>query len=263
MSRRDAIATDLRSADPYVRARAVGEVGMLALGHPPILDAMLAMTGDRSPLPDDLQPPSDDPFAAFFGAEPKKRTFAEHASERIFGAGLPGHHVAVGALVSILCKSEDPAACATAGRLFCETRWEDPESAARDLIPHLHKRGVSLASVIAGADPVTLEILVASALDPYRSQAVNELMNAPDARQQTAAAIVQILPNLDDARLTEALAVLISWEACPVEELTKLEGQRPWVVRFTALVDPSAVDRAEAFSGPEPPSLVLRLDEVG
>jgi len=260
MSRRDDIAAALTSSDPLERAEALSEVGMLALGHGPVLKAIVAMTADARPLPDALQPPADDPFAAFFGAKPKKRTFGEHATERLFSAGLPGHPQAVATLKGIVLDTADPMACATVARLFAETRWEDPAAAARSLIPALHARDVSMVPVIAGADAITLEILITSAVSPYRSRAVNELMNDVAARSAIAAAIRGILQDLDDDRLAEALAVLVSWEAVPAGELASLEGTRPWVARFTALVDPSASDRAMSVEVPD--GVALRLREL-
>jgi len=262
MSRRDELVQALASPDLEVRASAIGEVGMLALGYPPILAAMVALSADTAPLPDSHQPPSDDPFADFFGAEPTKRTFGKHATERIFRAGLPGHHLVAAALGDILFEAEDPAEHATVARLFAETLWEDPAYAAEKLIPALHARDVSLATTIAAADPATRDILVRSALNPYRSRAVNELMNAPGTRPAMAVALRACLRTLDDVRLAEALAVLVSWKACAIGDLLPLEEARPWIARFTALLDPSAEARAAAVAEQGPSTLDLRVQEA-
>jgi len=263
MSRRDVLLAGLQSDDLLARAAAIDEIGMLSLGHPPILEAMVDLSADPTPLPASIQPPSDDPFASFFGSEPPKRTFGQHATERIFRAGLPGHHLTVEALHDLLVKRRDPAVCATLARLFSETRWEDPEHAAKRLIPALHARDVSLAPTIASADPTLLALLVESALSPYRSRAVNELMNAPAARSQMIQALRDALPELPEARLAEALAVLVSWRACEAVDLQPLESEHPWVARFTALLDPSAAARAAAIPPTlGPPDLDRRLDEA-
>jgi len=243
MSRRDALAKALSGADLDEKAAAIGEVGMLALGHKGVLMAMIRLSADPTPLPASHQPPSSDPFADFFGTEAAPRTFGQHATERIFAAGLPGHDPSATCLVQILETLDDPVACATVARLYSETRWEDPEATARALIPALHARDVSLAPTIAGADPTTLDLLVRSALTPYRSRAINELMNAPNAREKMVQALKEGLDRLTAERLAEALAVLISWGACTVQDLVELEETTPWVASFTALLDPAATSR--------------------
>jgi hypothetical protein len=259
MNRRDAIAKALSGSNLDEKATAIADVGMLALGHPEVLAAMIRLSADPTPLPAAHQPPSTDPFADFFGTEAAPRTFAQHATERIFQAGLPGHAPSAQALIQILETLDDPVACATVARLFSETRWEDPEDTARALIPALHKRDVSLASTLAGADPTTLDILITSALTPYRSRAVNELMNAPHAREKTVSAIKDQLDHLTPARLAEALAVLISWKACDVPDLVRLEERSPWVAAFTALLDATAARRIVEGG---PADLSKRLEEA-
>ena len=267
------VLDDLTSDDPKTRVLTVEQVKHTDLGDPAVLDAMLKLCRDATPLPDDMQPPvPDDPFADFFGqskAAPKKATIADKACERLVFTGVIGDAAAIEALAGALSAEDcgEPLVKAAA-KVLGQTQWEDRLAAAHALVPPLHRHQAALYEVVVrfGADEHA--VMIASALNPYNSRAVNELLNhqASKPAMEEALRDAVVAGGIREERdAADALTLLVAWDSEHLAEVAAaLESSFPWALLVLGLDDTAAAERLQAWleeGHPAPVGLVRKLQE--
>jgi hypothetical protein len=252
-------------------ARAEAVLALGGLDDPGALASLLAAARDLSVLPARFKPESQvDPFDAFFGgtAEVPEVTLSDLAIGRLGELAVPPS--AVDALVAAVSEGAPEALVAAVARLTGTIAWEDPPEALRRLVPALHAADAPLYELIVRQDEVGLAILIASALAPYRSRAVNELLNHGLAHHKMAAALCdavvsgRVVPNS-----TQAMAILgqlVAWNVPRAAEVAaSLEERFPWAVAYGAFDDVDARARLGAWiesGAPYPDIFPSRLGEA-
>jgi hypothetical protein len=270
---RDALCSTLRGDDADALADALQQLRLPDLAHVDVFTAALRAVLDDRPLPAaHVRKVEADPFAAFFGSEAAAavQTIGQLAADRLREVGWPGEPGIAEAAAAVLDEVGPSERLGTivADRLGA-TAWDDEAHALRTLVPRLHAWEVPLYPVIARLDDAGVGLLVASALRPYRSRAVNELLalgNGHDAMLDALQAAV--LDRTIDPGPLQAMAILaqlVAWEADRASTVAaSLEDRHPWAVAFAAFDDASARARFRAWlpTGTWPDALPERLDEA-
>ena len=238
----------LNSSSPRERALTIEQVGQVDLDDLEVLDALLKCCVDATPLPEDLQPPPvEDPFADFFG---KKKASAEPvpiaatACKRLVFTGVIGKPDTVQHLVRGLRQPQCGEALVKAVvKVLAETVWTDRLSAVKALVPELLARDASLYEVVVRFGQPEHQVMVKSALQPYCSRAVNELLNhqgsKPLMEEALGAGIVNQQLSLDEPSSADALTLLLSWDSSWAPRVAAvLQQSYPWALLVCAVYDP-------------------------
>jgi hypothetical protein len=265
----------LASDDVRVRTLALQTVRQVDLDDMRLLDRVLELCGDTTPLPDDLQPPTpEDPFAEFFGASgsgPAKTTVADKARERLVFTGVIGKAETVEHLAAALDRGPPTDALVQAVvKLLSETRWSDRLAAVKALVPRLHRADAAMYEVVAQMKETEHRVMVRSALSPYNSRAVNELLNHGPSKALMEDALVEAITgghmDVDERIAADALTLLVSWDSRHAGRVAVALADRfPWAVLVSGLNDPRHADALRSWldSGAGAPmGLVRKLDEV-
>lgn len=272
--RRDAILAGLTADDTRTRATTAATVTQVDLSDLEVLDALLAVARDDRPLPDDLQPPEpEDPFAEFFGQSKQRslKAVGEAACDRLVFTGVSGQPATVEHLAAALDADDVPEWLVKAVvKLLGETRWEDRLAAATALVPRLHAHDAPLYAVIVRFGEAEHRLMVASALTPYQSRAVNELLNhgasKPLMEQALGEGITEGNLTLDEPAAADALTLLVSWNSAwagPVAQA--LHVHYPWALLVLGMTDPTKGEALGTWLESEPAApvgLVRKLQEV-
>lgn len=268
----DSLTAALVAEDTEQRAEALSRLHRFDLADVATFTAVLRAIGDVRPLPARFAPKTvADPFAAFFGEGPAKPipTLGQFAADQMEAAGWPGERVIVDAVAAVLDEQPSELLGNVCVRQLGATTWDDEVYALANLVPRLHRLELPLYPVIARQGPEGVAILVASALHPYRSRAVNELLslgNAHDAMLDALCDAVvtrNVAPN--GLQAMAILAQLVAWagERAPAVAAS-LEDRFPWAVSFAAFDDPAAQGRMREWLKRKewPEALPERLDEA-
>ncbi|MCB9669293.1 MAG: hypothetical protein H6734_07470 [Alphaproteobacteria bacterium] len=272
---RDSLLTGLTADDPRTRAVTAGRVRQVDLDDLRVLEAMLDVAADTRPLPDDMQPAEpEDPFAAFFGASGSKKpskTVGEAACDRLVFTGVIGRPETVGCLAAALDREGCPEPLVRAVvKVLGETQWTDRVDAVRQLVPRLHGHDAALYAVIVRFGDTEHRLMVGSALSPYRSRAVNELLNhgasKPMMEEALGDGIVSGRLELDEVQAADALTLLVSWSSPWAGRVAAaLHDRFPWTLLVLGMADArsgAALDAWLASDPPAPLGLVRKLQEV-
>ncbi len=265
----------LASDDVRTRALAIQTVRQVDLDDMRLLDRVLALCRDTAPLPDDLQPPvPEDPFAEFFGASssgPKKTTVADKARERLVFTGVIGKQETIEHLAAALDDGEptEPLVAAVV-KLLSETRWSDRLAAVKALVPRLHRSGASMYEVVVQMGETEHRVMVRSALNPYNSRAVNELLNHGPSKALMEDALAEAITGghleVDEPIAADALTLLVSWDSRHATRVAvSLVERFPWAILVAGLNAPENAEALRAWldSGSGAPlGLVRKLSEV-
>lgn len=272
--RRTELLAGLRADEARTRALTAGSIRQVDLDDLELLDAVLETCRDRTPLPDDMQPAEpEDPFAEFFGASKARtlKTVGEHAADRLVFTGVIGKPDTATHLAAALDGPDVPEWVVKATvKLLGETVWQDRLHAVRTLVPPLHRLDAALYAVIVRFGDPEHRVMVGSALKPYHSRAVNELLNhgasKPLMEEALGDGIVSGLLALDEAAAADALTLLVSWNsrwAAPVARA--LHEAHPWALLVLGMEDPEhgrALSDWLAEAPAAPAGLVRKLQEV-
>ncbi|MEZ4319022.1 MAG: hypothetical protein R3F61_16020 [Myxococcota bacterium] len=264
----------LAAKDVATRALTVQRVRQVDLDSMELLDRVLELCNDLTPLPDDMQPPvPDDPFADFFGkakSEAAKVTLGQKAGERLAFTGVIGKPETAEHLAGALRGSPSAHLVKACTKVLAETRWSDRLAAVRVLVPALHAADAALYEVIVRLGANEHRVMVASALDPYNSRAVNELLNHGPSKALMEDALSEAVVGghiaLDEKDAADALTLLVSWDSLQAERVAAaLEPRFPWALLVLGLKDPSAAGRLRGLldaGGSAPLALVRKLGEA-
>lgn len=264
---------ELTADDPETRARALERVKQTDLGDSGVLDAMLRLCRDATPLPASMQPPvADDPFADFFGqtmSAPKKATIADKAAERLVHTGVIGSAETIQAVKAALEADDCGEPLVKAGaKLLGQTVWEDRLAAAEALVPALHAHQAALYEVVVRFGAEEHAVMIASALHPYNSRAVNELLNhqpSKPAMEQALRDAVLAGTITEERDAADALTLLLAWDSEHLSQVAAaMEARFPWALLVLGLDDPGAAQRLATWlaqAEPAPVGLVRKLQE--
>lgn len=251
--------------------RAEALLALTDLDDPASRRLLLEAAADRTPLPARFRPQAEvDPFAAFFGGteDVAQVTLSDLAVGRL--EALPFPASGLDDLVTVLEADPPEALVAAIARLAGNVAWDDPIAALRALVPRLHAADAPLYELIVRQDDAGLAVFVESALSPYRSRAVNELLAHAPAHHKMAAALADaITTGRVQPSPSQAMAILgqlVAWNVPRAPEVaTILEDRYPWAVAYAAFDDAPARARLRTFieSGAEIPDILPgRMDEV-
>jgi len=265
----------LESEDVATRALTMQRVRQVDLDSMPLLDRVLELCNDDTPLPDSMQPPEpEDPFAEFFGdnkAAAAKVPVAQKAAERLVFTGVIGKPETAEHIAAALDAAPPTAHFVKAAtKVLAETVWSDRLGAVKALIPALHRSDASLYEVVVRMGENEHRVMIRSALDPYNSRAVNELLNHGPAKalmeDALAEAIVGGHLDLAEPDAADALTLLVSWASRQAARVAAaLEPRYPWAILVRGLDDASAGDALRSWlqtGAPAPAGLVRKLAEA-
>lgn len=271
--RRQELLAGLRSDDPRTRAEVVGQVRQVDLDDLDLLDATLAVARETRPLPADLQPDAPaDPFADFFGETSAKplKAIGETACERLVFTGVIGKPDTVTHLAEALEGDCPDFFVSAIVKILGETKWTDRVDAVRRLVPLLHRHGAALYAVIVRFSETEHRLMIGSALSPYTSRAVNELLNhgasKPIMEEALGDGIVSGRLELDEKDAADALTLLVSWGSPWAPRVAAALHERfPWALLVLGMTDADAGLALATWldaGSPAPRDLVRKLHEV-
>jgi hypothetical protein len=272
-TRREELLNGLRDTDTGAVAATVGQVTQVDLDDLDVLDALLAVARRTEPLPDHLQPAAPaDPFADFFGEQKERtlKTVGETAAERLAFTGVIGKPDTVTHLAAALETDAPDWLVSAVVKVLGETQWADRVDAVRRLVPPLHRHGAALYAVIVRFGETEHRLMVGSALSPYTSRAVNELLNhgasKPLMEEALGDGIVSGHLSLDEKDAADALTLLVSWGSpWAPRAAASLVDRYPWALLVLGMEDAEAGVELERWldaGSPAPRDLVRKLHEV-
>ncbi|MCB9678456.1 MAG: hypothetical protein H6737_25370 [Alphaproteobacteria bacterium] len=264
----------LASEDVATRALTVQRVRQVDLDSMELLDRVLALCNDLTPLPDAMQPPApDDPFADFFGqsksAAPKVAV-AQKAAERLVFTGVIGKPQTAEHLAAALGASPSEHLVKACAKILGETVWSDRLGAVKVLVPALHRADAALYEVVVRMGENEHRVMIRSALDPYNSRAINELLNHGPSKAMMEDALTEAVVgghiDLSEKDAADALTLLVSWDSRHAAQVAAaLEPKHHWAILVRGLSEAGAAQQLRAWldaGSPAPLALVRKLGEA-